>query len=172
MTLRDLATIISKQEYANIPQHAWPKKTFRDKTANDLTKAVLAFFKYRGIKAWRQANEGRYIQPEHVHNVIGHRITVKKGRFIPRGKASKGIGDIAAVINGIFTSWEVKVGKDTQRADQKTFQKDLEASGGKYFLIKTWDDFYFQFSQYETTNNSQPASAVHGGPKGDAAQNA
>lgn len=152
MTLRDLATIISKQEYANIPEHCRPKKTFSDKTANDLTKAVLAYFKYRNIKAWRQSSEGRYIQPEHVHNVIGHRITVKKGRFIPRSKESKGIGDIAAVIQGQFTSWEVKVGKDRQRDEQKKFQAEIEASGGKYFLIKTWDDFYFQFSQYEQIN--------------------
>lgn len=156
MTLRDLATIISQKEYANIPEHCRPKKTFSDKTANDLTKAVLAFFKYRNIKAWRQASEGRFIQPEHVHNVIGQRITIAKGRFIPRGKASKGIGDITAIVNGMFTSWEVKTGKDRQRDDQKTFQAELEASGGKYFLIKTWGDFYFQFSQYEQQSNRLP----------------
>lgn len=155
MTLKDLATIISKHDYANIPEHCRPKKMFSDKTANDLTKAILAYFKYRNVKAWRQASEGRFIQPEHVHNLIGQRITVAKGRFIPRGKASKGIGDIVAVVNGLFTTWEVKIGKDRQREDQHKFQKDIEASGGKYFLVKTWDDFYLQVAKlWEEKNHT------------------
>lgn len=146
MTLRDLATAYMELKYKAIPAHCRPVKKFTDNSANNLTTAILAYFEIQGVKAWRQASEGRYLPEKRVANVIGQMITVEKGRFIPRGKATKGIGDICAVVMGQFITIEVKYGKDYQRPEQKEFQKDIEASGGIYFIVKTWNDFIFQIT--------------------------
>lgn len=151
MTLKDLIEAVhqeSKKQYPNMPEHALPKKKFSDKNANGLTQCILKFFELKGIKAWRQQSGGRFIREQRVTNVIGQSITTQKGRFIPQGKAGgKGAGDISAIISGKFVSIEVKIGKDRQSEDQKTFQKELENSGGVYFVTKTWNDFYFQISK-------------------------
>lgn len=148
MTLKELSKLFVEEKHKNIPAHCRPTKTFTDKTANGLTNAILAFFTLKGIKAWRQASEGRYIKEQSVINAIGQKVVTAKGKFIPRGKASKGIGDVVAVVNGLFTCWEVKIGKDRQSEDQKKFEKEITASGGKYFLVKTWDDFFVQVKEF------------------------
>lgn len=148
MTLKDLATAYMELKYKAIPAHCRPVKKFTDNSANNLTTAILAYFEIQGVKAWRQASEGRYLPEKRITNVIGQSITVEKGRFIPRGKATKGIGDICAVVMGQFITIEVKYGKDYQRPEQKEFQKDIEASGGIYFIVKTWDDFQYMINKY------------------------
>ncbi len=154
MTLKELAELAmeeKKLEYPNLPAHAIPKIKFSDKTANELTKSILTFFKLKKIKAWRQASEGRFIQEKSEYNVLGHKVVTQKGKYIPRGKdGGKGAGDIQAVIPpyGRTMHIEVKIGKDRQRESQKVFQAELEGMGGIYILVKTWDDFYSQVSLY------------------------
>lgn len=149
MTLKNLGILHTERAYksSSMPQHTWKWHHFSEKNANELTKAIIAFFELNEIKAWRQASEGRYIPGKTYDNVIGQRITLK-GMYIPRSKAAKGIGDISSVIKGTFVSWEVKFGKDRQRSEQKDFQSDLEKSGGKYHLVKDWDGFCEQVKQY------------------------
>lgn len=147
MTLHDLATAYMALKYKAIPAHCRPVKKFTDNSANNLTTAILAYFEIQGIKAWRQASEGRYLPEKRVANVIGQMITVEKGRFIPRGKATKGASDIMAIgYGGRIICIEVKYGKDYQKPEQKGFQKEIEDSGGIYFIVKTWNDFIFQIT--------------------------
>jgi hypothetical protein len=47
---------------------------------------------------------------------------------------------IICVINGQFAGIEVKAPKGKQSDDQKEFQKNLEATGGKYILAFDLDD--------------------------------
>jgi len=51
----------------------------------------------------------------------------------------RGVGDIIAIVNGIFISIEIKH-KTKQSADQVLFQRRLERNGGKYFLIHSLEE--------------------------------
>lgn len=154
MTLKDLSSAIIAKKYGNIPSHARPAVKYSDSSANELTKAILAYFDLKDIKAWRQASEGRYIKGKEYTDWAG-RKKEEKGKYIPRSKAAVGIGDISSVINGLFVSWEVKVKKDFQKPDQKEFQSELEKSGGKYHIVRNWDDFYKKVAEYK---NQKPLS--------------
>lgn len=148
MTLRFFSTAYHDWKYhgSTVPAHARPFTSFSDGSANKLTKAVLAYFEWKGIKAWRQSSEGRYLPEQKATNVIGQTITTRKGRFIPRNGGAVGIGDVCALIppNARMLSIEIKYGKDRQSDVQKKFQTELEAAGGLYMIVKTWDGFMEQ----------------------------
>lgn len=150
MNLKDLSNAVHEKKYAgsSVPEHARPKKVFSDKSANDLTQAIIAYFELIGWMAHRQASEGRYIPGKEYTNVMNQRKQMK-GTWIPRSKAAKGSGDIRVVgPKGITIEIEVKYGKDRQSEDQKEYQKKLEAMGGIYIIAKTWEGFFLQFSKY------------------------
>ena len=50
-----------------------------------------------------------------------------------------GVSDILACIGGRFIAVEVKVGRDTQRDEQKSFQAAAEKAGALYVLAKFTD---------------------------------
>lgn len=150
MTLRDLADIISAKKYANIPAHARPKLTYSDKDAGSFTMAVLAYLRHiKGCRVWRQPSEGRYLEAQYEKNVMGQQIQTRKGMFIPRDKQAKGVGDVSGVAPGgraLFV--EIKIGRDTQRDEQKEFEADVKKLGGIYILTRNFDDFVLQISKY------------------------
>ncbi len=158
MTLKELSTILHQLEcikHPGMPTYAVPRKTFTDKTSNGLQNAILAYCKHKGIKAWRQRSEGRYIAERRETNVIGHSIVVQKGQYIPLGKSGgKGAGDIQITLppHGKSLHIEVKIGRDKQRPAQIEFQRDHEASGGLYWIVKTWDEFFYKMINYQTSN--------------------
>ena len=49
--------------------------------------------------------------------------------------AFKGISDIVAIKDGIYYGFEIKTPKGKQSEYQKEFQIEVEAAGGKYFII-------------------------------------
>lgn len=149
MTLKDLSQAISEKKYGSIPAHARPVRLYSEKNANELTKAILAYLEFKGVKAWRQVSEGRFIQGREYHSELTGRTHREKGRYIPRSKAAKGIGDIAAVVKGKFVSIEVKFGKDRMRPEQHKFAEELKESGGIYFVVKTWEDFIREIRKLE-----------------------
>ncbi len=151
MTLKEFSQLYYDKMYegSKVPLHAQLRKQFRDGSANELTNAILAYFKFKGIVAARQASEGRYLQEKKVTNVIGQTITVERGRYIPRDKKAKGSGDITVTLPpyGRRLDIEVKYGKDRQSDVQKAFQTSLESMGGLYIIVKTWQDFYDQINK-------------------------
>lgn len=120
-----------------IPPHARVATKWRDDSANGLTKCVLTWLTLNCHKAWRQSAEGRYRQGNQYTDCIG-RVHIAKGQYIPG--TNTGHGDVASVINGQFVSWEIKM-KDKQSPKQKRFQEEVEASGGKYFIVRSFDEF-------------------------------
>lgn len=150
MNLKELADTISQQRHSNIPAHARPPLSYSDKDAGKFQTAILAYLRLKGLKAWRQSSEGRYLREEYMTNVVGLKIKVGGGKFIPRDKEVKGIGDVCAVLppNGRFIAIEVKIGKDRQNEEQKEFQREMDEAGAIYFVTKTWDDFQLQISKY------------------------
>lgn len=155
MTMRALQELMIKagmaerEKYPNVPEHARPKPKFKDDTANNLTKAVLAWLKLNGHKSWRQSSEGRYRPGKQYTDVIG-RTRLMKGSYIPG--TNKGHGDVSAIINVLFVAWEIKM-QDKQSKVQSEFQKEVEQSGGKYFIAHSFDEFMQQYKQLTNQKN-------------------
>lgn len=141
MTLKQLADAIYERERSlrpNIPSYAIPRKTFNDRTANGLTKAIKAYFDYKGIFCQRTGNEGRYRPGDSVVDVVG-RTRLMKGTWLPG--LNNGQGDLTAIVGGKYVSIEVKIGKDYQSDKQKEFEAQIKAAGGEYYIVKSWNNF-------------------------------
>lgn len=124
--------------YKGVPTFAVPRTKFSDKTANHLTKAIVAFLKLKGHMVWRQSSEGRYRPGKQYTDVIG-RTHLGRGQFLPG--TNKGHADVCAIINGTFTAVEVKI-NDKQSPAQKAYQKEVEGNGGTYLIAKDFQSFY------------------------------
>ena len=146
MTIKELALAYSNKMHSKVPAHCRPMKTFSDKSANDLTKAIIAYAKVKDFFAERQSSEGRYRPGKEFTNVIGQ-VKQMPGQWLPG--QGKGKADIKALIKGRLIEIEVKHGKDRLRPDQIKYKEQIERSGGVYLVVKTWDDFYQQIKFYE-----------------------
>jgi len=113
----------------NFPPEHQIKPSFRDDRANDLTKLVCAWLKMNGYFAARVNTTGTY--------------NAKLGKFIRSG-STNGMADITSVINGKHVSIEIKAGKDKPRPDQLNIQEQVEAAGGIYIFVHSFDDFLEQ----------------------------
>lgn len=110
-----------------LPPHALVKQRFKDTTANDLTKTIIwDMYHVRGGAAYRINNGAVYDKKRNVYR---------------KGVQRKGIPDIIGIIDGKFYGIEVKIGKDRQSADQKEIEKEINDSGGVYFIAKSYDDY-------------------------------
>ena len=58
------------------------------------------------------------------------------------------MADINAVVKGKSISIEVKIGKDKIRESQLKVKREIEAAGGVYLIVRSFDDFLEQFEQY------------------------
>lgn len=146
MNLKELSLAYSNKMHAKVPQHCRPLKSFSDKSANDLTKAILAYSKVKDFFAERQSSEGRFRPGKEFTNVVGQ-VKQMPGQWLPGH--GKGKADIKALIKGRLIEIEVKHGRDKLRPDQINYKEQIERSGGVYLVVKTWDDFYFQIKNYE-----------------------
>lgn len=63
---------------------------------------------------------------------------------------TNGAPDIIIVIGGLFIGLEFKTYRGKQSEDQKTFQKNLEAAGGFYFIIKSIKDLEDVIDMFST----------------------
>lgn len=116
-----------KEERSSLPKYAIVKPSFKDSSANELTKSVVwDFVNVRGGAAYRINNGAVYDA---------------KRKAYRKGSVRKGVPDIIGVIQGIFFGIEIKFGNDRQSADQRTVQLEIEAAGGYYFIAKTYDDY-------------------------------
>ena len=88
-----------------------------------------------------------------------------KSKATKKGEADR-IVEIPVNNLTLIVNFEVKYGKDRQKDYQKQMQKDLEARGQLYFIIKTIDDFWQAIDKIEmeylgkpkpyTENNTPP----------------
>lgn len=149
MTLREFSDLYNKSRHLSIPEHARPVKIFRENSANELTKSVLAWLEFNNIHAFRQSSEGRFLAPKTVKNVMGKTVSLGQGTYIPRSKGAKGAGDITCTLPpfGRRLEIEIKFGNDRQSDVQKEYQKEVEAMGGIYIIVKSWDGFMYDYKR-------------------------
>src|SRR5678816_2579205 len=98
MTLREFSELYNNTKYGHIPEHARPNRQFKESSANELTKSVLAYLEFKGIQAFRQSSEGRMLPAKQIKNVIGQTITVGSNKWIPRSKGGVGKADLSATL--------------------------------------------------------------------------
>lgn len=120
--LEDLALKHKIEKYPNFPYPV--KSTFRDDTANGLTKCIITYLQLKGWQAERINSTGRNY----------------KGKWI-YGTGTNGTADISATIKGKSVKIEVKIGKDRQSEAQKDYQQMIERAGGVYFIAKDFTEF-------------------------------
>jgi hypothetical protein len=134
-----------RTNYPAVPEHCMPKQKYTDKTANGLTRMVLDFVRFSGGYAERI-------------NVMGRVIKTKANReiYIP-SSGSKGSADISAILpGGKSARIEIKIGKDKQSDKQRQYADKVNAAGGIYVVIRSFQDFY---SWYQTlTNGTTPTN--------------
>lgn len=101
-------------------------RTFRDDTANHLTKCVVEYIRLSGGFASRISNQGTY--------------NSKLRKYIP-STSRKGLADVMATYQGKSLHIEVKVGLDKQSEAQKKIESEVSRSGGHYFIAKNFTSF-------------------------------
>lgn len=135
--LRQLSRITDEQRKARrptVPDHAWGSRTiFRENTANELTRSIIAFIEIIGGQAERINSMGRQIS--------------NKGRTKwVYGTGTNGTADISATWKGISIKIEVKATKgEKQSKYQKEYQRSIEQAGGIYIQARSFDGFLYEF---------------------------
>jgi len=135
MYLRD-----HKQRYPSLPDPARVAPTYTDKTANGLTRCVIDYIRLMGYQAERIAVTGRYLNHRKTFtDVMSNTREIGSGKWIP-GSMQKGAADISAVINGRAVKIEVKI-NDKQSEVQRKYQEQVEAAGGIYLIVRSFESF-------------------------------
>jgi len=132
-SVKELECLNHKRKIEMYPNFPYPvKTTFRDDSANGLTKCITRWLELNGYFAGRVNTTGTYNQ--------------KLGKFI-HSCSRKGMADITAVINGKHVSIEVKYGKDRLRCEQMKVKHEIEQAGGIYIVASSFDNFLEQIKQ-------------------------
>ena len=139
--LECMADAENARKHPNMPLKYLAKCTYRDDTANGLTRCIIDFIRFNGGQAERINTTGIPIDTRReVTDVLGHRRTIGSVTWRPSG-GTVGSADISATIKGRSVKIEVKVGRDTQSEAQRQYQASIEAAGGLYFVAKDFTSF-------------------------------
>ena len=98
------------------------------RTANGLTQSIVKFLTWNGWYANRISSAGRKIGDKWIH-----------------GTTKKGTADLHLIIKGVHISAEIKIGADRMSEYQHLEKQRVEKAGGKYWIIKTFEDFLEKF---------------------------
>ena len=138
--LNQLADQAQRLKYPGQPYLVAAK--YSDKTANKLTSCIISWIRIHGYQAERINVTGRQIDKRQTYtDCLGNQRTIGSLQWIPTS-GSRGSADISATIAGRSVKIEVKVGRDYQRPDQIKYQRDIEKSGGLYFIASTFEQFH------------------------------
>ncbi|WP_154859234.1 hypothetical protein [Cyclobacterium xiamenense] len=130
-----------------IPVYARNKpKRFQDRTANELTQAIIQFFRLQGGIAERINSMGRQVDNTKTYTdpITGARRSIGSVEWV-RGTSTEGTADISATVFGLSVKVEVKIGNDRQSDAQKQYQKRIEQAGGIYIIARSFDGFLHEF---------------------------
>lgn len=137
-----------KGQYPNFPYLISP--VYNDNTSNGLTKCVIDYIKLRGFQAERTNSMG--VQTDNritSTDILGNSRIIGSRKWI-KSNGQTGTTDISATIQGRSVKIEIKckaTGDNIQSEAQKEYQKQIEASGGVYLIVRTFDDFFNWFNR-------------------------
>lgn len=112
---------------------------FKETCANDIEKAIERFARITGFLAERTKTQGRMMDAKYVDTVYG-RVQTSTAKMVT-STSRKGSSDMKILIKGNPIAVEIKFKKDRQSEVQAQYQKDYEASGGTYIIVKTFEEF-------------------------------
>lgn len=139
-----------KAKYPNFPYPIKPK--YSDASSNGLTKCVIDFIKVKGFHAERINSTGSMRDnTKTITDVLGRKRTIGSVTWI-KSTTQNGTSDISATIKGKSIKIEIKCaasGDKYQSERQKIYQKQIEASGGVYLIVREFKDFYNWFNSLE-----------------------
>lgn len=136
-----------RKKYPSIPIDYLAPVTFRDDTANGLTKCITTFIQLMGGQAERISTTGRPIDRQSTFtDVVGRTRSIGRIEWVP-GTTTKGSADISATIAGKSVKIEVKISRDVQSQAQKNYQQDVEQAGGVYYIARDFTSFLEWFNQ-------------------------
>ena len=116
------------------PQDYMTQPKVTDKTANGLTKCIIAWLELHGWQAERIVCQGTAVAKKSVNGkVVG--IDWRESHM------TVGTADISATINGRSVKIEVKVGRDRQSEAQRQYQQAVESAGGLYYIARDFQSF-------------------------------
>lgn len=140
--LKDLEKQIFELKRLRYPTNPYLTiEEFEDKTANGLTKAVIAWIRLKGGQAERISTTGRLIDTtETFTDAIGRSRIIGSINWIP-GTGTNGSADISATIKGRSVKIEIKIGNDRQSAAQKNYEKQVVSAFGIYKIVRTFESF-------------------------------
>lgn len=139
-----------KAKYPNFPYPIKPK--YSDASSNGLTKCVIDFIKVKGFHAERINSTGSMRDnTKTITDVLGRKRTIGSVTWI-KSTTQNGTSDISATIKGKSIKIEIKCaasGDKYQSQEQKIYQKQIEASGGVYLIVREFSDFYNWFNTFK-----------------------
>jgi len=139
--LRELALEDSFERHPNMPDYARCTRPYNDRTSNGLALCISDFLRFKGHQYERISVTGRYLdQTKVITDTLGFRRKIGSGKWI-RSSMQPGSADLSAIINGMAIKIEIKTGRDKMSVLQKQYQKGVEQAGGKYWLVKSFDEF-------------------------------
>ncbi len=139
--LEEVADIENQRKHPHTPAKYLAKSKYRDDTANGLTRCIIDFIKLNGGQAERINTIGIPVdRRREVTDVLGHSRTIGSIEW-RTGGGTVGSADISATIRGRSVKIEVKVGRDRQSPAQREYQRQVEQSGGLYYIARNFTDF-------------------------------
>lgn len=119
----------------------------RDDTANGLTRCIIDYLHYKGWQAERINTMGVPTDTRReVSDIMGHRRMIGSVQW-RKGGGTVGSADISATIRGRSVKIEVKIGKDRQSPAQREYQRQVEQSGGLYYIARNFTDFLYWYDK-------------------------
>lgn len=132
-----------KERYPNNPY--CPKVTYTDASTNGLTKCVIDYVNFSGFQAERINSTGAIKDGcKTSRDVLGNIRTIGSVQWI-KSTTQTGTADISATIKGKSIKIEIKceaTGDNKQSKGQKEYQKQIEAAGGVYLIVRNFNQFY------------------------------
>lgn len=124
--LEALADEEARRRHPSIDKRYLAPRLFRDDSANDLTKCIVAYITLKGGFASRINTTGVYRS--------------KLKRYTPTAQ-KKGIADVIGTYKGKSLQIEVKYGRDKQSQDQRRVEQEQRQAGGLYYLARDFTSF-------------------------------
>ena len=144
--LESQANEAKRKKYPSIERAYLAPVTFRDDTANGLTRCIISHLRLNNHQAERINNTGRTIdQTTSFTDVCGRVRTIGSNKWIP-GTGTNGTADISATICGRSIKIEVKIGHDRQSKAQKVYQQAVETAGGVYVIAKDFESYLLWYN--------------------------
>ena len=118
--------------------------------ANGLTTLVINYLNWTGNFAERTNNMGTPIKKKiPKFNIISGKLEhIDGGLEWRKGNGTKGTSDIKGHIKTAKSPYpipiyiEVKIGKDKQSEEQKTYEQKVTQTGAFYIIVRTPEDFF------------------------------